>query len=61
MQCIPYWTTLSFAMITQYTLVVLVLGIHLLDSAIHLINHYALDNLIAFSGTYLMDSDLSAG
>ena len=61
MQYIPYWITLSFAMITQYVLVVLVLVIYALDSTIHLINHYAVDNLIAFSSTYLMDSDLSAG
>ena len=32
-----------------------------LDSAIHWINHYPLDNSIGFASVYLLDSDLSAG
>ena len=32
-----------------------------LDSAIHWINHYPLDNSISFASVYLLDSDLSAG
>ena len=31
------------------------------DSAIHWINHYALDNSIGFASVYLLDSDLSGG
>ena len=32
-----------------------------LDSAIHWINHYPLDNSIGFASVYLLDSDLSGG
>ena len=32
-----------------------------LDSAIHWINHYPLDNSIGFASIYLLDSDLSGG
>ena len=32
-----------------------------LDSAIHWINHYPLDNLIGFASVYPLDSDLSGG
>ena len=32
-----------------------------LDSAIHWINHYSLDNSIGFAGVYSLDSDLSGG
>ena len=32
-----------------------------LDSAIHWINHYPLDNSIGFASVYSLDSDLSAG
>jgi len=32
-----------------------------LDSAIHWINHYPLDNSIGFAGVYPLDSDLSGG
>ena len=32
-----------------------------LDSAIHWINHYPLDNSIGFASVYLRDSDLSVG
>jgi len=32
-----------------------------LDSAIHWINHYPLDNSIGFTSVYLLDSDLSGG
>ena len=32
-----------------------------LDSAIHRINHYPVDNAIGFPITYLLDSDLSGG
>ena len=31
------------------------------DSAIHWINHYPLDNSIGFASVYLLDSDLSGG
>ena len=31
-----------------------------LDSAIHWINHYPLDNSIGFASVYLLDSDLSS-
>ena len=32
-----------------------------LDSAIHWINHYPLDNSIGFASVYSLDSDLSGG
>ena len=32
-----------------------------LDSAIHWINHYPLDNSIGFASVYLLDSNLSGG
>ena len=32
-----------------------------LDSAIHRINHYPVDNAIGFPDTYPLDSDLSGG
>ena len=32
-----------------------------LDSAIHWINHYPLDNSIGFASVYPLDSDLSGG
>jgi len=32
-----------------------------LDSAIHRINHYPVDNAIGFPTTYALDSDLSDG
>ena len=32
-----------------------------LDSAIHWINHYPLDNSIGFDSVYPLDSDLSGG
>jgi len=32
-----------------------------LDSAIHRINHYPVDNAIGFPNTYALDSDLSDG
>ena len=32
-----------------------------LDSAIHRINHYPVDNAIGFPNTYPLDSDLSGG
>ena len=32
-----------------------------LDSAIHWINHYPLDNSIGFASVYQLDSDLSGG
>ena len=32
-----------------------------LDSAIHWVNHYPLDNSIGFASVYLLDSDLSDG
>ena len=32
-----------------------------LDSAIHRINHYPVDNAIGFPTTYPLDSDLSGG
>ena len=48
------------SIIVKYVLVVRVLVIYLLDSTIHLINHYPLDNLIAFGSTYRVDCDLSA-
>ena len=32
-----------------------------LDSAIHWINHYPLDNSIGFASVYLLDGDLSGG
>ena len=31
------------------------------DSAIHRINHYPLDNAIGFPNTYPLDSDLTSG
>ena len=48
------------SIIVKYVLVVRVLVIYLLDSTIHLINHYPLDNLIASASTYRVDCDLSA-
>ena len=48
------------SIIVKYVLVVRVLVIYLLDSTIHLINHYPLDNLIASGSTYRGDCDLSA-
>ena len=33
----------------------------MVDSTIHWINHYSLDNSIGFERTYLVDSDLSRG
>ena len=32
-----------------------------MDSAVHRINHYPLDNLIGFASVYPLDSDLSGG
>ena len=37
------------------------LVVQMLDSAIHWINHYPLDNSIGFASVYLLDSDLSSG
>ena len=48
------------SIIVKYVLLVRVLVIYLLDSTIHLINHYPLDNLIASASTYRVDCDLSA-
>ena len=35
--------------------------VQMMDSAIHLINHYPLDNSIGFACAYLVDSNLSGG
>ena len=35
--------------------------VQMLDSAIHWINHYPLDNSIGFPSVYLLDCDLSGG
>ena len=42
-------------------IVLLVPVVQTLDSAIHLINLYPVDNEIGFPNTYLLDSDLSEG
>ena len=35
--------------------------VQMLDSGIHRINHYSLDNSIGFDSVYPLDSDLSGG
>ena len=44
-----------------YTRNDLALVVQKLDSAIHRINHYALDGAIGFPNTYPLDRDLSGG
>ena len=44
-----------------YTRNDLALVVQKLDSAIHRINHYALDSAIGFPNTYPLDKDLSGG
>ena len=42
-------------------LTVLAPVVQTLDSAMHWINHYPLDNSIGFASVYPLDSDLSGG
>ena len=35
--------------------------VQMVDSTIHWINHYPLDNTITFDSTYALDIDLSSG
>ena len=35
--------------------------VQMVESAIHRINHYSVDNIIGFANAYPLDSDLSGG
>ena len=48
-------------MVTNNAVIVLVLVVQKVDSAIHLINLYAVDSAIGFPNTYPLHSDLSDG
>ena len=47
--------------VSSYPLKVLAQVVQTMDSAIHRINHYPLDNSIGFASVYLLDIDLSDG
>ena len=55
------WNMLASNMIMPYTRNDMAPVVQKLDSAIHRINHYALDSTFGFPNTYPLDRDLSGG